>query len=62
MALVPKRKTFISQATLYQEAGKYWDEHDLAEVWEQTEAVFEVDIRSSATYSRGEQRDGGGKE
>jgi hypothetical protein len=32
-----KNKTSISLATSYQEIGEYWDSHDLAEVWEQTE-------------------------
>ena len=46
-------KTSISQASSYEEAGEYWDEHDVGEIWEQTEAVeFEVDIQSSVTYFR----------
>jgi len=44
-------KTSISQASSYAEAGEYWDNHDVGEVWEQTEAVhFDVDIKSSRTY------------
>ena len=41
-----------SRAALTQEeAGKYWDTHDLGDIWEQTEEVaFDVDIRGSATY------------
>jgi predicted HicB family RNase H-like nuclease len=46
-------KTSISQATSYQEIGEYWDTHDLAEIWEQTEpAEFEVDIQSEQVYYR----------
>ncbi len=46
-----KGKTSISQASSYQEAGQYWDEHDLGEIWEKTEpAEFDVDIQSSTTY------------
>ena len=29
-------KSSISKATSYEEAGEYWDEHDLGEIWEQT--------------------------
>ncbi len=48
-----ENKTSISQATSYQEIGEYWDRHDLAEVWEQTEpAEFEVDIQSERVYYR----------
>ena len=48
-----ENKTSISQATSYQEIGEYWDTHDLAEVWEQTEpAEFEVDIQSEQVYYR----------
>jgi hypothetical protein len=37
----------ISGGSSYQEIGKYWDEHDLSEVWDQTKAVdIEVSIRS----------------
>ena len=44
-------KSSISKASSYEEAGEYWDEHDLGEVWEQTHEVeFEVDIQSSVTY------------
>ena len=44
-------KSSISKATSYEEAGEYWDEHDLGEIWEQTHEVeFEVDIQSSITY------------
>jgi len=44
-------KSSISQAESYQEIGDYWDEHDLGEVWEQTEAVeFEMDAGLEANY------------
>jgi len=33
------------------EIGEFWDTHDLADYWEQTEpAEFEVDLRSEVTY------------
>lgn len=41
----------ISHSRSYQEIGEFWDTHDLADYWEQTEpAEFEVDIQSYATY------------
>ena len=41
-------KTSISNASSYEEAGEYWDEHDLGEVWEQTQAAeFEVNFQTS---------------
>jgi CopG antitoxin of type II toxin-antitoxin system len=44
-------KTSLSQAKSYQEAGEYWDNHDLGDSWDQTKAVeFSVDIKSSTTY------------
>jgi len=44
-------KTPISRAASYEEAGEYWDEHDLGEIWERTEAAeFNVDVQSSVTY------------
>ena len=44
-------KSSISKATSYKEAGEYWDERDLGEIWEQTHEVeFEVDIQSSIVY------------
>jgi uridine kinase len=46
-----KGKSSISQAQSYQKIGEFWDSHDLADYWDQTEPVdFEVDIRSEATY------------
>ena len=44
-------KSSISKASSYEEMGEYWDEHDVGEIWEQTQEVeFEVDIQSSITY------------
>jgi len=44
-------KSSISLARSYQEIGEFWDTHDLADYWDQTEPVdFEVDIQSEATY------------
>lgn len=41
----------VSKGRSYSEIGEYWDTHDLADVWDQTEPVeLEVDIRSSTTY------------
>ena len=46
-----KNKSSISKAQSYKEIGEFWDNHDLADYWEQTEPVeFEVDIQSEATY------------
>ena len=46
-----KRKTSISQAGSYREAGEYWDTHDVAEVWDRTREVkFEVDLGSERRY------------
>ena len=47
------RKSSISHASSYQEIGEYWDTHDVADIWEQTEpAEFEVDLRSEEIYYR----------
>lgn len=44
-------RSSISQARSYREIGEFWDTHDLADYWEQTEpAEFEVDIQSEVTY------------
>jgi hypothetical protein len=41
----------ISKAQSYKEIGEFWDTHDLADYWEQTQPVeFEVDIQSEVTY------------
>ena len=46
-----KSKSSISKASSYREIGEFWDTHDLAEYWDQTEpANFEVDIQSELTY------------
>ena len=46
-----RSKSSISKARSYKEIGEFWDEHDLAEYWEQTEPVeFELDIQSEVTY------------
>jgi len=44
-------KSSISHAACYQEMGEFWDKHDLAEVWDRTEAVeFSVNITSERKY------------
>jgi hypothetical protein len=44
-------RSSISQAKSYQEIAEFWDTHDLADYWDQTEPVeFEIDIQSEATY------------
>ena len=44
-------KSSISKASSYLEMGEYWDEHDIGEIWDQTEpAEFEVDIQSRRRY------------
>jgi hypothetical protein len=46
-----KGKSAISGASSYQEIGEFWDAHDLADHWDQTEpAEFEVEPRSTAVY------------
>jgi hypothetical protein len=46
-----KGKSSISAAKSYQEIGDFWDTHDLADYWEQTEpAEFEVNLESEITY------------
>lgn len=40
-----KAKSSISKAQSYKEIGEFWDSHDLADYWDQTEpAEFEVEI------------------
>lgn len=42
-----KGKATISKATSYVEAGEFWDNHDLGEVWDRTKPVeIEVDLQS----------------
>lgn len=43
-------KTPISNARTYEEIGAFWDEHDATEFGEQTEAEFEVNIKSQRKY------------
>jgi hypothetical protein len=44
-------RSSVSKATSYQEIGEFWDTHDAADFWEQTEPVeFEVDIESEVRY------------
>ena len=46
-----KSKSSKSKAQSYREIGEFWDTHDLAEYWDQTESVeFDVDIQSEVTY------------
>ena len=46
-----ENKTSISKGSSYQEIGEFWNKHDLADFWEQTEPVeFEVEIESEKTY------------
>lgn len=48
---MPEGKSTISEGESYREIGEFWDTHDLADYWDQTEAVdFDVDIQSEATY------------
>ncbi len=44
-------KSSVSDASSYQEMGAYWDEHDLGDTWDRTEAVhFDVEIGSTRNY------------
>ena len=44
-------KSSISKARSYRDLGEFWDTHDLADHWDQTEpAEFEVGILSEMTY------------
>ncbi len=46
-----KGKSSISKAGSYEEMGKFWDTHDLSDVWDKTEeAKFDVHIKSERTY------------
>lgn len=46
-------KSSISHASSYQEIGEYWDTHDVADIWEQTESAdFEVELRTEEIYYR----------
>ena len=43
------RKTSISKANTPEEIGEFWDNHSLADYWDQTEAV-EFQIRASKRH------------
>jgi len=44
-------KNRVSQGQSYQEIGEYWDDHDLDEVWDQTQpADFVVSGHAKTTY------------
>jgi len=44
-------KSSISKAQSYTDIGEFWDTHDLADYWDQTEpAEFEVGVLSEMTY------------
>ncbi len=46
-----RNRSSISEAQSYKDIGEFWDTHDLADHWDQTEpAEFEVDILSEITY------------
>ena len=46
-----KSRQSLSQGKTYAEIGQFWDSHDLASSWEQTEeAGFTVDIQSEVVY------------
>ncbi len=46
-----RNRSSISEAQSYKDIGEFWDTHDLADHWDQTEpAEFEVDILSELTY------------
>jgi hypothetical protein len=46
-----RSRSSISKARSYKEIGEFWDTHDLADYWEQTQPVeFEVNIQSEVTY------------
>jgi predicted DNA binding CopG/RHH family protein len=41
----------VSKAETYEAIGRFWDEHDLADFWEQTEPVtFEIDLKKDVVY------------
>lgn len=46
-----RNETSLSNTQSYQEIGEYWDNHDLGEVWEQTQnAHFEIVGRAKTSY------------
>lgn len=49
--IMSKGNSSVSKGDTYSEIGVYWDNHDLADHWEQTQPVdFQVDIRSEVIY------------
>ena len=45
------KKIKISKAKNYEELSEFWEVHDLADYWDQTQpAYFEIDIQSQITY------------
>jgi hypothetical protein len=49
---VRKKQTSISKASSYREIGDFWDEHDLADYWDQTHDVeIDVDFELAAEAS-----------
>jgi CopG antitoxin of type II toxin-antitoxin system len=48
---MPENRTPISNASSDAEIGEYWDNHDLADHWDETRQVhFEVNLESSVIY------------
>lgn len=46
-----RTRSSISKVRSYREVGEFWDTHDLAEHWGQTQPVeFELDLQSEVTY------------
>ncbi len=46
-----RNSSSLSGARSYKEIGEFWDSHDLAEYWDETQDVeFEVGIESEVTY------------
>lgn len=46
-------RSAISEAESYQQIGEFWDNHDLADYWEQTQPVqFTVNLYSNTIYYR----------
>jgi hypothetical protein len=44
-------RSSISKSKSYKEMSEFWDSHDLADYWDQTQPVeFEVEVESEATY------------
>lgn len=44
-------RSSVSHAKSYRDIGEFWDTHDSADYWEQSEPVeFEVDIDSEVRY------------